>query len=505
MTHTQGPVPLRDEDSYLDRVFQHEVVQELSAGHWVVLLGPRQHGKTSALVRIKRQFTEVGLPIALVDLQASPPHETYRDFIEWFCSSVREQVLESDNLDSSWPDTLDVGVLLLASLPEGNLPVTVLVDEASNIKDRDWRNAFYGQLRSISNKRADAAPEEGASRLRLLFSGTFHPDTLIDLENSPFNTCERIDTEDLTKDAVCGLFVRELGEGKDDLGVKAYEAVGGQPFLIQKLLAAAANAEDMEEGLSQALDKMRHGQVDHITHLFSRIIAKPKLARVVGDMAANGSVPNEPADEDYQYLQVLGLAKRDGEYLVFRNQLYAEVAQGSVQLRPEVAANNQVGIGFVNLKEETFVFVQDAAYREIALSSYNGAANAINSGSYRLALVGFGVALESILIDWLVRKSAADLANALAAAQASAQGNLLNKFENATDASTWRLVNLVRVARELNGILGPLDVPESLREMRNLVHPRQMKLRNLSEAELKPEAITASGQISTVMRDIQTP
>jgi hypothetical protein len=398
-----------------------------------------------------------------------------------------------------------VGALLLAGLPSGNLPVIILVDEASNVKDPDWRNAFYGQLRSISNRRADAAPEDGASRLRLLFSGTFHPDTLIDLENSPFNTCERVDTDDLSEDAVCGMFVRELGEGQDRLGKLAYEAVGGQPFLIQKLLAASSNAENMEEGLSAALDKMRHGQIDHVTHLFSRIIANPKLARIVGDMAANGSVPNEPADEAYQYLQVLGIAKRDGENLIFRNRLYAEIAQSSVQLRPEVAAGDQLEIGFVALKEEAFSFVQDTAYREIALSSYNGAAGAINKGSYRLALVGFGVALEAILIDWLIQKAPVELANALAAAQATHGQNLLNNFENAGDASTWRLVNLIRVAREMNGIVGPLDIPESLREMRNLIHPKKMKQRNLSEVQLKPEAITASGQISTVMRDIQTP
>jgi hypothetical protein len=221
-------------------------------------------------------------------------------------------------------------------------------------------------------------------------------------------------------------------------------------------------------------------------------------------MATNDRVPNEPADKDYQYLQVLGVAKRDGEHLVFRNSLYADVAKRSVQLRPEAA---EIGgrAGFVHLQEEAFSFVNDAEYKEIALAAYNGGVDCINSGRYRLALVGFGVTLEAILIDWLGRKQAGELAQGLADAVTTAGRNILNNFEVATDSATWRLVNLVRVARELQGIRGQLEIPDSLREMRNLVHPREMKANYLPEPQLEPEAVTAIGQISTVMRDIQTP
>ena len=84
MTHLQGPVPLGDK-SYIERPFERRLVQELTTGRWVLLLGPRQHGKTSALVRVRSQLTDAGLRAALVDLQRAPPLQSFRDFVRWFC------------------------------------------------------------------------------------------------------------------------------------------------------------------------------------------------------------------------------------------------------------------------------------------------------------------------------------------------------------------------------------------------------------------------------------
>ena len=57
MAHLQGPVPLAD-NAYVKRPFENELHRELMANRWVLLLGPRQHGKTSALVRLQRALSE---------------------------------------------------------------------------------------------------------------------------------------------------------------------------------------------------------------------------------------------------------------------------------------------------------------------------------------------------------------------------------------------------------------------------------------------------------------
>ena len=68
---------------------------------------------------------------------------------------------------------------------------------------------------------------------------------------------------------------------------------------------------------------------------------------------------------------------------------------------------------------------------------------------------------------------------------------------------TWRLVNLVHIARRLNGHRGPLEVSEALRNMRNYVHPGKICEVYLAEIEMEPEAVTAGSLVAAVMRDIQ--
>jgi hypothetical protein len=106
-----------------------------------------------------------------------------------------------------------------------------------------------------------------------------------------------------------------------------------------------------------------------------------------------------------------------------------------------------------------------------------------------------------MLLDLLVSEGAAKIAAAVAALRGDQVPNF-NRFETAGDPSTWRLVNMMKVARGLNRVR-PIDVPETLRDMRNYVHPAAMKAQNLVEAALEPEAVTAGGLIGIVKRDIQ--
>jgi hypothetical protein len=193
--------------------------------------------------------------------------------------------------------------------------------------------------------------------------------------------------------------------------------------------------------------------------------------------------------------------RRDLEYLVFRNTLYKKIARSSPQLRPE--ASQQVGLNshFYPLDESSLGFISDVEYREIFCSAYNGAVVAMNARSYRLALVGFGAALETMLVDWLAQKPPAIVASARV--QSGAQFH--SRYEMLSDPRTWRLVNLMRVARHLNGVRGLLDLPEPLRQLRNFVHPAVMKQSYLTEPNLRHEAIAAGGLVGAVMRDVQIP
>lgn len=379
-------------------------------------------------------------------------------------------------------------------LPEGNSPVVVLVDEASNIPDNVWRNSFYGQLRAISSRRAFAPDHDAAARLRFVFSGTFQPETLIDAANSPFNVCERIISDDLREEDVIAIS-RVALEGESAAVAHAiYLEVGGQPFLVQRLLSHIEGAEGRDAALAAAIAELRSGELDHVGHLFGKILAEPKLASIVAGMVANEAIPNEPANPDYSYLQILGIAKRDGRTLVFRNALYAHVAAASPQLGGNTTTRERAPI--FSLTVVAFGKVQDARLREIALSAHTGGVAAYRGGSNRLALAGFGSSLEAILLDLMMRQNAQALATVVRRARCQ-----FDRRQNATDPSTWSLFNLIKAARGIAGA-GDLEPPQALREWRNTIHPSVSLQQYKADADMEPEVRAAAALHEIVLRDL---
>jgi hypothetical protein len=490
MAHLQGPVPLGD-NSYIERPFEREVLSQLMADRWVLLLGPRQHGKTSALVRLQRALSENGVPASLVDLQAAGAPQSYAEFVGWVGREVRRQLRTSEQPES---DANDVGVTLGAALAAGNTPAVILVDEASNISDRSWRNAFYGQLRAISSRRASAEPNDAAARLRFVFAGTFRPETLIDAANSPFNVCERIDSDDLTAEDINKLSCEILGSDHAVISQAIFEKVGGQPFLVQKLLSSLQGSENMPATLEAEIDSLQSGGSDHVIDLFRKMLSEPSLAAIGERMVRDRAAPMEADDPDFRYMQVLGLARRLGTNLVFRNQLYARIAAASPQLGGTMSTQTLAPMFPVSLT--AFGNVGDVELREIAWSAHKGAVAAYRAGANRLALAGFGASLEAMLLDLMKRQPQGGLGTIVNAA-----GIRLTGRETLNDPATWNLVNLIKAAPHAGGGRG-FEPPQALRGWRNLIHASVAQSNYRPDHELEPEARSAANLHEIMLRDL---
>jgi len=493
--HTQGPVPL-DSDAYIEREFEQSVYNELTRGNWVLLLGPRQHGKSTGIARIKKRFEQDEIICANVDLQAKPHFGEYSDLLEWFAVRVARQ------LDLDRPQRPDENGSLTKwlerSVPVGKGPVVIIVDEASNIRDENWRNNFFGQLRSISTKRVDANPTDLAKRVRFVFSGCFKPETLIDELNSPFNVCTRIETEDLSLSDAQEL----LASGDDTISAeyaeRAYEMVGGQPYLLQYIFSRlkVAEAANRDEVIEEVIEQLRSGKDHHFEGLFSKVFGDSALADLVSAMVQEGYIPNYPADPDCKYLQVLGLAKREEGRLTFRNSMYQEFATRSPQLN-EDPDREKSPTTLIPPVDRLYDCIDQVELREITISATRGAIRAYNAGSYRLAVIGFGSALEAILIDWLSSLDKKELKTAVQSANPN-----FNHYEADDDPLTYRLVNLIKVARETPNPVDCVDPPDALRHWRNQVHPAVILKDYMPENELEPEARQASGMVQALLRDV---
>jgi AAA-like domain len=487
--HVQGPVPL-DDPAYANRDFEIRLVREVQAGKWVLLLGPRQHGKTSAFLRLRKTLSEHATSTALVDLQRVPPFDSYAQLVTWFAKQVASAVQQPAGI----AETDDLSTALGQALPGGNAPVVILVDEASSIKNDEWRNSFYGQLRAISSERGTAKDGDIAKRLRFVFAGTFRPERLVAEANSPFNICERIETGDLSRDHISTLATDAGLETAEEAAALIHDAVGGQPYLNQRLILAGLGADNPLDAIAQELERLREGDSDHIANLYRRVASDDALVALVSSVVDTGKIATEAGNEDQRYLIVMGLLRREKGFLYFRNKLYAEVAALSPQFAKVARAEAKRAVLF-SLDLDAFGSVASAQLKEIAHSAQHGAVGAYRSGCNRLALAGFGTAMEAVLIDFLLRQSPGDLQTAAAACKNK------NRFFDDKDPATWTLVDLMRGSRTLLG-LGDVDIPENLREWRNLIHPGAALKDYKPDEELAPEVCVATAQLRIVLRDL---
>ncbi len=501
--YNQGAVPLAS-PAYIPRKFETDIFQEVSTGKWVLLLGPRQHGKSTGLVRLAAKFRNAGLLTALVDLQGLPPCASFPQLLGCFADQIGRSVASA----IPRPKTEDQGNVVAwldAAFPPGGPPVVVIIDEAASIENTEFRNAFYGQIRQISSERAFAPAGAIATRIRFVFAGTFRPETLVQEHNSPFNVCQSIETDDVT----CEQAKTLADSVRPEFGVfvaKAHAALNGQPFLLQTVFQETSRRTEMplESAFNEALDNMQQVAGPHLEGIFSKVVGNPGLAQKVAAMVREGQTDLVPADSDCAFLQILGLAKRQGSKLVFRNSLYAYVAKVCSQIAAMPAQQSALTAVF-GIPKTDLALMKDDDLRAICFSAYDGAAKAHSYGSYRLALTGFGSAMESLLLDLLISLPPGELQTAINATATERDNSKKVKFssyETATDPKTWRLVNMINVVRKVRVAANALEPSHALREWRNLVHPAVAMQQFADESKLAPESVAASALFAILLRNM---
>ena len=444
---------------------------------------------------------------ALVDLQGLPPSPNFADFLRW----VADQLGRNIRRDIPRPradQQEEVAAWLDAAFPPGGAPIAVIIDEAGSIENAQFRNAFYGQIRQISSLRADAPADAIAARIRFVFAGTFRPESLVHEQNSPFNVCRVVHTDDISLEQATEL-ANTVNPAVIGLVQQAHAFLNGQPYLLQTVFQETLRKSEIpvEIAFAEAIQNLSHSVGPHLEGIFSKVVGNTGLVQKVAQMVQQGSTDIVPADSDCSFLQVLGLAKRQDAKLVFRNRLYENVARESSQLQPLLRVAPPPNNSPVFAIEKTALsFMTNADLREICFSAYDGGAKAHGNGSYRLALTGFGSAMEAMLIDFLAGLTPTALQTVVNAALAERDTTKKARFnpphEDQTDPKTWRLVNLINVAKKARPAGSYLEPSHALREWRNLVHPAVAMQQFVEESQLEPESVAASALFAMLLRDL---
>jgi hypothetical protein len=492
-----GHVPLGS-DAYVERAFVQECFDLLAGGRWVVLLGPRQHGKTSGLVRLAKMLRDANVKCAQLSLQGLPDADSVEALCERICRKIAEQL----GVELGFPDAADRGELdawLAAALPAEAAQTVIILDEAAAIRSDDVRSAFYHQLRRLHDERNAQPVANLGPGLAFLFSGTFEPKRLVaDDLASPFNVCRTVETEDLPINAVHDLVERLKAAQAASFVERVFELVGGQPYLLQYLLAEAERGDAVtsaEDRLGSAEEELLAGNSNHLISLFSAVVSDHPIREIVRAIVAHGSAPFV-ATPEHRTLVVVGFGRRDGTVIVPRNRLYAETAAKHFLLTE--TAESAAGATIAPPGAGSLDFMTDAGLRGVAEEMLEGGVDSFNQGHTRLGLIGLGSALESILIDVLEQATDAERNAAVNAAQPK-----LSRNEDQSKPSSWRLVNLIKVADALPLFSSAhLAAAHAIRELRNHVHPALVRESGVTQADLLPEFNAAEAVLALVIREV---
>lgn len=230
----------------------------------------------------------------------------------------------------------DLQSWLEAVLPPEYPNIAILVDEVSGVPAHA-RERFFSQLRALFNSRATRAAEAIANRVFFVFAGTFRPEAMIDSDNSPFNVSKLHITDWLRADQVGELAAIGLGDVGPEFGEKAFEAVGGQPYLVQRVLAAVQRVEaaDRMSAFEEAVDEIKKGVDRHVPDLMRLVSSDPELLVLTKRLVAE-TVTYDGADPSHSFAVVSGVAVVHEEKLVVSIALY-EQALSTLHGRDNVA------------------------------------------------------------------------------------------------------------------------------------------------------------------------
>jgi hypothetical protein len=487
-----GVVP-RSSDAYVSRAFEQQVFGHLSAGDWVTLLGPRQHGKTSGLIRVRAQLGVEGFAVGFLDLSTFIPPvdgDAWGAFLAWMESSVRKSFGLSEREIVGGPDL--VSVLSLAMEGAGPTPVLML-DEAAGLPP-EIGQLFFAQLRSIHTaQRSESAPDP-VSRLGMLFAGTFRPDTMIDDDNSPFNVSRIVHTDDLSEDDVAALAENVGGSELATWAGRVYNEVGGQPYLVQYLFDSISSVDTThrEQVLSAAMANISSGADGHLPGLLRRVGREPGadelLARMVG--AGDGGVLTS-GDGLATFLVTVGIAKVKGDLrLVPRNGLYERALAASPSYNPDAfirVSEGDVPDGSAGtialLSKDELAWIKNDRLREVVSDLHGGAVAAAEMRKFRMAVAGLGAAYEGMILALVGQIDEAERDRIRKTVQ-TARGD--HPSLNPDKCTFEGLVLIAHASGQLPNL--PVDASHIARDWRNLIHPGKATRQFQSESSLQPEA-----------------
>lgn len=245
----EGQVPL-ESPLYVERPPIESRCYEaiVKPGALIRIKAPRQMGKSSLMLRILNHAGEQSYQVASLNFQMVDRGslKSLDQFLQWFCSSIAEELTLDDQLANYWNKTLGsknkcTNYFQRYLLPELQCPIALCLDNVDEVFEcPEIATDFFGMLRAW-HENAKLKPIWKNLRLVVVHSKEVY--IPLNINQSPFNVGVPIELPVLTQPQVADLVQRHGLNWTEADVVKLMAMVGGHPYLVRAALYQIARGE----------------------------------------------------------------------------------------------------------------------------------------------------------------------------------------------------------------------------------------------------------------------
>ena len=322
---TPGGPMAPDHPMYLTREADQEALSRVKRqGETLVLLGPRQTGKSTLLNRCLEECRQRNKHFASVDFSLfdTSKFETLPVLLRELAKSFLRELGLTASVDLiNSPSDMKCFVEDHIIKAVGG-PVVLVIDEVDKVFERTFQHDFFGMIRGWHNARGKV--RSLWENVDLILAISTEPNLLIkDPRQSPFSISPPIrlgcfdlaHTQTLNDRYGCPVETNDIS--------RLHSFTGGHPFLIQ-LAMYALSRPSAPSFIAFLHDAHLPGSIfeDHLRSVLAHLQRHPALQLLDG-LRGIIRIGQAPAEDVAYRLQAVGLVRREENRVVPSNELYA--------------------------------------------------------------------------------------------------------------------------------------------------------------------------------------
>jgi formylglycine-generating enzyme required for sulfatase activity len=328
----------RDELAHLTQICLGEVTA------YRVIYGGHQNGKTSLLLQLEADL-RLSVHVCAINFQRIPgatPSQVYAHIGQGIANVLPMKSSAGDITAKNITKAPDLTAFLTQELQRHEIGRLVLLLDELGALPTATRTALGSALRALFQDRLNSP---ALAKLQIIFSGGIELYNLVVTDASSLhNVCKATYLEDLTRDEAVGLIsdgLRAAGLSSPEqaigMGVLVYARVNGHPYLTQRigelLVASTPHGADIGPEQVEHAERQIGQDGDPLLHQIQNDLHEHQLESAVRRLLTTPPRFTR-LDDAMTRLELIGLAKRDGERWAPRNPLLAEVFREQMGLPP---------------------------------------------------------------------------------------------------------------------------------------------------------------------------